>query len=256
MRRYDGKSVLVTGAASGFGRRAAERFAQEGARLTIADIAEDGLAETAELVKAAGGEVVARRADVAREEDVRALVEAATGAWGRLDVALNNAGVAHGMARLPDISLAEFARMMAINAGGVFLGMKYQLPVMTAQGGGVILNVASAAGLVGAATMSAYAASKHAVVGLTRTAAEEYARRRVRVNAICPAFAATPMIGAAAHDTGEAGEAARAALTRRMPMGRIGTVDEVVQAMLWICSDENSFMTGQAIAVDGGLTAI
>lgn len=256
MRRFEGKSVLITGAAGGFGRRAAERFAVEGARLAIADIEEEGLRQTAALIEKAGSAVVAKRTDVSVEADVAGLVEAAVDAHGGLDVALNNAGIVHKTGRLPTISYEDFGRTMAVNAGGVFLGMKHQLPVMAEQGAGVILNVASAAGLVGAATMSAYAASKHAVVGLTRTAAEEYAGKGVRVNAICPAFAATAMIGVAAEADSEAGRVARAALTMRMPMRRVGTIDEIVQAMLWICCDENSFMTGQAIAVDGGLTAI
>lgn len=256
MKRYENKVVLLTGAAGGFGQRAAERFALEGAKLCIADVKQDGLDETEKLVKKAGGEVVSRATDVSREDDCKALVDLAVSSFGKLDVAVNNAGVAHTMARLPDIPFDEYSRVMNINAGGVFLGMKYQLPALMQNGGGAILNIASVAGLIGAAMMSAYAASKHAVVGLTRAAAEEYAKKGIRVNCICPAFAMTPMLGDAVRKSGDAGQEARDSLTIRLPMKRIGSVDEIVQGMLWVCSDENSFMTGAAIPIDGGLTAI
>jgi NAD(P)-dependent dehydrogenase (short-subunit alcohol dehydrogenase family) len=255
-RRYEGAAVLITGAASGFGRLAAERFAAEGARLALGDVSERGLTETADLVRGLGGEVVARVTDVAKPEDAEALVQASVAAYGRLDVALNNAGIGHGSAKLPDIPLDEMRRVIEVDLVGVFLAMKYQLPVMERQGGGVILNVASAAGVTGAPLMSAYAAAKHGVVGLTKSAAGEYARKGVRINAICPSFAGTPMVtGMLAHMHGSAEEASKRLLTS-VPMRRIAEPEEIVQAMLWICSPQNSFMTGHSLVLDGGLTAL
>jgi NAD(P)-dependent dehydrogenase (short-subunit alcohol dehydrogenase family) len=254
--RFAGKVALVTGAAAGFGRLAARRFAEEGAAVAVADVAEGALAETAEAVRQAGGQAAAFRCDVSSEADVRALVEGALAAFGRLDVAVNNAGVVHEQRRLPEIALAEFQRMLAVNAGGVFLGMKYQLPVMERQGGGAVVNLASAAGLVGAPTLSAYAASKHAVVGLTRSAADEYARRGIRVNAVCPSFAATAMVEGALTHAGGSAEESLLRLTSRVPMRRLARPEEVVETILWLASDAASFITGQAVAVDGGLTAV
>lgn len=255
-RRFEGKIVLITGAASGFGRRAAERFAAEGASLVLGDIREDGLNETARLVEAAGGRAVARMTDVSRAEAVDALVSAGTDAFGRLDIALNNAGIAHGTIKLQATDEALMRLMLDVNVMGVFFGMKAQIPVMERQGGGVILNTASVAGLVGAPLLAAYAAAKHAVVGLTRTAAAETARKGIRINAICPAFAETPMLTESLLSTDRPHEEMIGKLVQTMPMRRPGTADEIVQAMLWICSPDNSFMTGQALAVDGGLTAI
>ncbi len=255
--RFEGKSVLITGAASGFGRIAAMRFAAEGARLTLGDINGDGLAKVAEEI----GTGVARAVtDVSLEADQRGLAELAISQHGKLDIALNNAGAGSPMARLPETDVAEFDRMMAINARGVFLGMKYQLPVMADAGGGVVLNTASAAGLVGAGMLSAYAASKHAVVGLTRAAADEFARHNVRVNAICPSFATTPLFDEMADEIGgmrgESREAAYKRISSRIPMRRVAEPDEIVEIMLMLCDPVNTFMTGQAIAVDGGLTAV
>jgi NAD(P)-dependent dehydrogenase (short-subunit alcohol dehydrogenase family) len=171
--RFQDMSVLITGAASGFGRLAAERFAEEGARLTLQDISPDGLAETCESVASRGGEVAMLAGDVADEGHAKALVGLAVKSFGGLDVALNNAGIGASMAALPEIAAETFDRIMAVNARGVFLGMKYQIPEMARGGGGAILNTASAAGLVGAGVLGAYAASKHAVIGLRRAAADE-----------------------------------------------------------------------------------
>jgi NAD(P)-dependent dehydrogenase (short-subunit alcohol dehydrogenase family) len=256
MRRYEGKIVLITGAASGFGRRAAERFAAEGARLVLGDIQEAGLAETQKLVEAVGARVVARSTDVGNGEAVAALVAAGTDAFGRIDVALNNAGVAHATMKLVDTDEAVMRRMFDVNVMGVFHGMKAQIPVMERQGGGVILNTASVAGVTGAPLLAAYAAAKHAVIGLTKTAAAETARKGIRVNAICPAFADTPMLTESLAQPGRTQEEMVSRLVQTMPMRRAGTADEIVQAMLWICSAENSFMTGHALVVDGGLTAL
>ncbi len=258
--RYRDKTVLITGAASGFGHLAAQRFAAEGAQLSLSDIAEEGLNEVAEGLRAGGAEVEACRADVAQDGDMETQVAATLSRFGRLDVAVNNAGVAHALGRLADLPFEVFQRMMAVNAGGAFLSMKSQLPVMAEQRAGAILNVSSAAGLLGAPLLSAYAASKHAIIGLTRAAADEYARRGVRINALCPSFAVTPLLDELADAVAAAANSDRQAaydqITSRIPMRRVATADEVVQAMLWICCDENSFMTGQAVSIDGGLTAV
>jgi NAD(P)-dependent dehydrogenase (short-subunit alcohol dehydrogenase family) len=258
--RFQDMSVLITGAASGFGRLAAERFAEEGAKLALQDISPDGLAETTEGVRSRGGEVAMLAGDVSDEAHAKALVDLAVKSFGRLDIALNNAGIGASMAALPEITADTFDRIMAVNARGVFLGMKYQIPEMAKGGGGAILNTASAAGLIGAGFLGAYAASKHAVVGLTRAAADECARHNIRVNAICPSFAATPMVekmaDAMSAERNLTREQCFARIASRVPMRRVGTPEEIVQAMLWIVAPENSFMTGQAIAIDGGLTAV
>ncbi|MEM7546006.1 MAG: SDR family oxidoreductase [Pseudomonadota bacterium] len=248
--RFHGKTVLITGASGGFGRLAAEMFAAEGATLALGDVDEAGAkAVAAEF----GGE--AMRCDVAEEDDNAALVALALKLGdGRLDVAINNAGIAHKPGYLADLSHEDFMRQMAVNAGGVFLGMKHQLPVMKAQHGGAILNVSSAAGLISAPLSAAYSAAKHAVIGLTKTAADEYARFGIRVNALCPAFANTPMVDGLRADLGGGADIDHQ-MTQRIPMRRVAAPEEIVQAMLWACAPENSFMTGQAIALDGGLTA-
>lgn len=256
MRRFEGKVVLITGAASGFGRRAAERFAAEGASLVLGDIQETALAETKRLAEAAGAKVVARLTNVGNGTAVADLVAAGADILGRLDVALNNAGVAHGTMKLVDTDEAVMRRMFDINVMGVFHGMKAQIPVMERQGGGVILNTASVAGVTGAPLLAAYAAAKHAVIGLTKTTAAEVARKGIRINAICPAFAETPMLSESLAQPGRTHEEMVSRLVQTMPMRRAGTVDEIVQAMLWVCSPENSFMTGHALVVDGGLTAL
>jgi NAD(P)-dependent dehydrogenase (short-subunit alcohol dehydrogenase family) len=256
MRRYAGKTVLITGAASGFGRLAAERFAAEGANLVIGDIQEEALAETKRRVEAAGGKAVALATNVAHGPAVQLLVQAAVDTFGGLDVALNNAGVAHGTMKLVDTDEAVMRKMFDVNVMGVFHGMKSQIPVMERHGGGVILNTASVAGVTGAPLLAAYAAAKHAVIGLTKTTAAEVARKGIRVNAICPAFAETPMLTQSLMQDGRTHEEMVGRLVQTMPMRRPGTADEIVQAMLWICSPENSFMTGHALVVDGGLTAL
>lgn len=259
-KRYQDQVVMITGAASGFGRLAAERFADEGAKLALSDISAEGLAEAAEAFHAGGTQVVADVVDVADEAQVAAHVSHTVDALGGLDVAVNNAGMGHEMKRVHHLTVEDWDRTMDVNAKGVFLCMKHQLPVMLAAGKGAILNVASAAGLLGAGQLGAYAAAKHAVVGLTRAAADETARKGVRVNAICPSFSSTPlfdqMADAVSERTGASREQAYSHIASRVPMARVSEPAEVVQAMLWICSPENSFMTGQAIAIDGGLTAV
>lgn len=255
-RRFAGKIVLITGAASGFGRLAAERFASEGAKVVLGDIQAAALAETAALVTTMGGEAVHRVTDVSDASAVSALVALGVERFGRLDIALNNAGVAHGSMKIADTPEALMRRMFEVNVMGVFNGLKAEIPVMERQGGGVILNTASVAGVTGAPLLGAYAAAKHAVIGLTKTAAAETARKGIRVNAICPAFAETPMLTDAIMTNPAGRDEALGKLVQSMPMRRPGTAAEIVQAMLWICSDENSFMTGHSLIIDGGLTAL
>ena len=247
---FAGKVVLVSGAARGFGRVAATRLAREGARLVLCDVDAADMADMA----ADGAAVLA--GDVCDEATASALVALALEKFGRLDMALNNAGVAHPLAKLPDISAAEAERVLRINLLGVFLALKHQLPVMARQGAGSILNVASVAGIVGAPLMSVYAASKHGVIGLTKSAAAEFAGKGVRVNAICPAFAATPMVDELLEGMGGTAAQTQARLLQAMPMHRMGTAAEIVEAMLWMLGPANSFMTGHALVLDGGLSAV
>ncbi|MEJ2022142.1 MAG: SDR family NAD(P)-dependent oxidoreductase [Maritimibacter sp.] len=258
--RFDGKVVQITGAASGFGAMAAQRFAAEGARLLLSDVNEDGLMGVADSLTAEGCEVIAEVFSVVDDSAMAAHIGQAVARWGGLDIALNNAGIANRLQPLQDIPPEDFDRVMEVNAKGVFIGMRHQLPVMMKARKGAILNTASAAGLTGSGHISAYAASKHAVVGLTRSAADEVARYNIRVNAICPSFAATPMVeemgDVVGAQHGISREEAYARISSRVPMRRVADPEEVVQAMLWIVTDENSFMTGQSISIDGGLTAV
>lgn len=258
--RYAGRVVQITGAASGFGALAAELFAAQGAHLALSDIAAAPLEQVADRLRGAGTQVLAEPVDVSCEAPVAAHIASILTRFKKLDVAINNAGVGHAMAPLHKLDVAEFDRMMAVNARSVFLGMKHQLPPMLVAGQGVILNTASAAGLVGAGHLSAYAAAKHAVIGLTKAAADEVASKGIRINALCPAFAATPlfdeMADAVADRHNTTRQQAYDRISARVPMRRVADPHEVVQAMLWICAPENSFMTGQAIAIDGGLTAV
>ncbi|GIX13718.1 MAG: 3-oxoacyl-ACP reductase [Paracoccaceae bacterium] len=259
MSRFAGQSVLITGAARGFGELAAERFAAEGAGLVLSDRDAAGLDMVAARLVRAGHDVVFEPGDVAEPELSRRLVALAVTRFGRLDVAVNNAGIVNRPARIPDIAEDVARRVVEVDLLGVFWALQAQLAQMEAQfredgRGGAIVNLASVAGLVGAPTLSIYAAAKHGVVGLTRSAAIEYARRGVRVNAICPSFARTAMVGDTLRDAPDR-DRAEADLVRGVPMRRLAEPEEVVQAILWAADPANSFMTGQAIALDGGITA-
>ena len=247
---YTGKVVLITGAASGFGRLAAAAFAEAGALLALADLNLDALNATVSEAGIAPERVLTMRCDVAVNSDVQQFVAATVTRFSRLDVAINNAGIGHPLARLADCDEESFDRNIAVNLKGVFLCLRAELPQMVRQGGGVILNVSSVAGIAGAPMLGPYAAAKHGVIGLTKTAALEYARRNIRVNALCPAYTRTPILDALGSRPGTLDHMAAA-----IPMQRLGEPGEIVQAMLWACSAQNSFMTGQAIALDGGLTA-
>ena len=247
----EGKVVLVTGAGSGIGRESALAFAAAGGRVIVSDVVVDGGEETVAQIKAAGGEATFVRADVSQRADVEALVRQTVESYGRLDCAHNNAGIEGDMAPTCDCTEANWDRTIAVNLKGVWLCMKYEIPQMLEQGGGVIVNTSSVAGLVGFLNLPAYVATKHGVAGLTRTAALEYADQGIRVNAVCPGVINTPMI-----DRIVAGDAeAEAQFTALEPVGRMGSPAEVAQAVVWLCSDGASFVTGIAMPVDGGFVA-
>lgn len=253
-----GKMALITGGARGIGRAAALLFAREGARVAVADMSAEGAAETVALIEqelpaGANARAVALTCDVSNREQVEAMVAAAVDAFGRLDCAFNNAGIAAyqvdaaGM-KTADWSEEAFDRMVAVNLKGVWLSMRSELKQMVAQGGGAIVNTASIAGLIGLPTSSAYVAAKHGVVGLTKTAAIEYAEAGIRTNSVCPGYIETDMT--------------RDAMTRRgdqilssTPMRRMGTAQEIAEMVCWLCSDRASYVNGANYNVDGGYFA-
>jgi NAD(P)-dependent dehydrogenase (short-subunit alcohol dehydrogenase family) len=253
--RLDGRVALVTGAASGIGRACALDLARAGARVVVSDL-ESAVAlggETVRLVAEAGGEARFVACDVSRGEDVRRLVEAAVAAYGRLDAAVNNAGVGGALAATADYTEEEWDRVMGVNLRGVWLCMKHEIPAMLKAGGGAIVNVASILGHVALAGAPAYTAAKHGVIGLTRVAAVDYAQQRVRVNAVCPAFIVTPMLERA----GLLGDKiARRQIEARHPVNRMGQPEEVAGLVTWLCTDAASFVTGASYLVDGGYTAL
>lgn len=250
--RFDNKLVLVTGGGGGIGRASALAFARAGAKVAVTDRDVKAGEETAAQVQALGAEAIFIKADVTQAAEVQAMVAQVVAHYGRLDCAFNNAGIEEEHMRLADCDEAIFDRIMGVNVKGVWLCMKYQIAQMLTQGGGSIVNTASVAGLVGAPKMSAYSASKHAVIGLTKSAAVEYGRKRIRVNAVCPAVIRTVMFERAVLADPKLGQA----VTNIHPIGRIGEADEVAAAVLWLSSDAASFVTGHAHTVDGGLTSI
>jgi NAD(P)-dependent dehydrogenase (short-subunit alcohol dehydrogenase family) len=249
--QFAGQVALVTGAASGIGRAAAQAFAAAGARVVIADVDRPGAEETARFIADAGGEAIVVDCDVSRAADAEGAVQAAVATWGRLDCAFNNAGIEGVFARTADYEEADWARALAVNLTGIWLCMKYEIRQMLTQGGGAIVNTASTEGLIGAPRMPAYAASKHGVIGLTKSAALEYARRGIRVNAVCPGYTQTAMI--------DRWTAERPWLRESMlagePVGRPADPAEIAAAALWLCSAAASFVTGVALPVDGGVIA-
>ncbi len=250
MSEFAGKVALVTGGASGIGLWSARMFAERGAKVVLADMA-DG-ANAVNEIKSLGGEAVAVKANVAVEADVQQMVKVAVDQFGRLDYAVNNAGIGGAPAPVADMTLDEWNKVIGVNLTGVFLGMKYQIPEMLKVGGGAIVNISSILGWVGWATSSAYVASKHGVIGLTKSAALEYATQNIRVNAISPGFIYTPLLEKAGMAEGTD---AYNFIANLHAMKRMGKPEEVASAVIWLCSDGASFVTGMAHLVDGGYVA-
>ena len=248
MGNMDGKVALVTGAGAGIGRAAALAFARVGAKVVISDVIADGGNETVRQIIEAGGEAIFVQTDVSKSAEVEALVNKTIDVYGKLDYAANNAGINGEIAMMPDYAEAEWDRVVGIDLKGVWLCMKYEIPQMLKTGGGAIVNTASMAGLVGFPAQSPYVASKHGVVGLTRTAALEYSAQGIRVNAVCPGVIHTTMVGELLKSIPEVIDS----LNKQAPVGRIGQPEEIAEAILWLCSGAASFVTGHALAVDGG----
>ena len=249
----DGKSALITGGGGGIGRATALAFAREGARVAVADVMEEAARETVALVNAAGGQAISLSGDVSRDADVRAMIDAVVGTYGRLDCAFNNAGIAGWhvdaiLKKTAEWSEEAFDRMIAVNLKGVWLCMRHELPQMQAQGSGAIVNTGSIAGLVGLPNSSAYVAAKHGVIGLTKTAALEYAESNIRVNAVCPGYIKTPMTEPSMRLRGEA-------ILAQTPLKRMGSPEEIAEMVVWLCSERASYVSGAAYNVDGGWMA-
>ncbi len=249
--RVEGKVALITGGGSGIGRATALLFGREGARVAIADYNAEGGERVAKEIRNAGGAAEFHAADVSNPADVEALIGKLVAAHGRLDCAINNAGIEGRMASTPECPLDNWDRVIAINLSGVFYCLKYEIAQMLKQGGGSIVNTASVAGLVGLAGGAAYVAAKHGVAGLTKTAALEFAQRGIRVNAVCPGFIRTPMVERVL-DRGTFNEEQ---IITAEPMHRMGKPEEIAEAVLWLCSDASSFVTGLPMPVDGGYIA-
>ena len=246
---FKNKVALVTGGASGIGRATAIAFAKKGAKVAVVDWKEND--EIVDLIKELGSEAIFIKCDVSKTEDVKVMVKKIIDVFGRLDYAFNNAGIEGTTAKIVDCTEENFDKTIGVNLKGIWLCMKYEIPEMLKLGAGVIINCSSVAGLVGFAGLPAYVASKHGVIGLTKTVALEYAKLGIRVNAVCPGVIKTPMMDRLTGNKKEAEEQ----FTGLEPVGRMGQPEEIANAVLWLCSDEASFVTGLAMAVDGGFVA-
>lgn len=248
---FAGKVAFVTGAANGIGRATALAFAREGTRVVVADVSEQGNQETAHMIEEQGDRALAVRCDVTQVEDVKAALEKTIEAFGRLDFAFNNAGVEQKkLAPTAELDEAEWDRILNIDLRSVFLCMKYEIPLILKQGGGAIVNTSSGAGVIGIKGNPAYTAAKHGVIGLTRSAALDYAAQNIRVNAVCPGYIDTTMMDRFTGSTAEG----RAKVIAEEPVGRMGTPEEIAAAVVWLCSDAAAFVVGHAMVIDGGQT--
>jgi NAD(P)-dependent dehydrogenase (short-subunit alcohol dehydrogenase family) len=248
---YSGKVAFITGAGSGIGRATALAFGHAGAHVAAVDHADAPNLETVRLIEEAGGTAIAIRCDVAVEDQVKAAVARTVQAYGRLDYAFNNAGLEQTNVAVAELPVEEWNRLISVNLTGVFLCMRHEIPEMLKQGGGAIVNTSSGAGVKGFSHTAAYCASKFGVIGMSKSAALDYASANLRVNVICPGIIATPMIDRASGGTDEG----RAAVIAQEPIGRMGRPEEIAATVLWLCSDLAAFTVGAAIIVDGGQTA-
>jgi NAD(P)-dependent dehydrogenase (short-subunit alcohol dehydrogenase family) len=247
---YAGKVAFVTGAGSGIGRATALAFAREGASVVVSDISERGNQETVRMIEELDERALAVRCDVTRTGDVKAALDRTVETFGRLDVAFNNAGVEQEEAATAQLAEEVWDRVIDIDLRGVFLCMKHEIPLMLEQGGGAIVNTSSGTGVKGFPMGAAYVAAKHGVIGLTRSAALDYAQANIRINAVCPGIIETQMMDRVTGDTPEG----RQQVISQEPIGRMGKPEEIAEAVLWLCSEAASFVVGHAMVVDGGQT--
>lgn len=250
-KQFSDKVALVTGGASGLGRVTAIALAQEGAKVVVSDVTVSEGEATAQMITAAGGQAIFVKTDVTKSSEVEAMVQSTLKAFGRLDFALNNAGIDGVRARTANYPEDVWHKVIDLNLTGVFLCLKFELPVMVGQGSGVIINMSSVAGVTGFPGHAAYSASKHGVIGLTKTAALDYAKTGIRVNAICPAYTRTPMLDRMLVQKPEL----EAKLIARVPLRRLGTAEEIAQAVIYLFSDAAAFITGHSLVMDGGIVA-
>lgn len=250
-KTFNGKVAFVTGGGSGIGRVTAQAFAREGASVAVVGHTSEDNAETVRLIEGAGGRAIAVTCDVTRSTDIESAVHKTLDTFGRLDFAFNNAGIEQPVTPILDVTDDEWNRVLDVNLRGVFLCMKHQLPPMLRQGGGVIINTSSGAGVMGIPGQGAYAASKFGLIGLTKSVALDYAAQNIRVNAICPGIIDTPMMDRFTGDTREG----RERVIAQEPVGRMGRPEEIASAVIWMCSDNAAFLVGHALVMDGGQTA-